>query len=257
MSRQIIILAAGKGTRMAAMQNTEKPLPKVLIPLRGKPVIKYLLEEVAQVSADTQPIIVVGFQSEAVQQELGSDFLYALQTDQNGTGHAVLATRPQVKAGNIIVLYGDMPFVTAQSLQKLIDLHEQNGAKLSMFTGIVPNYDGVYDHFKGFGRIIRDANSHIKKIQEFADCTDEQKQITEVNPGIYMFNSDWLWPHLEQIGSANAQGEVYLTDIIEIAIRDGQKIESLPIAPEEIYGINTPDHLAHAQTLIADEKGSD
>ncbi len=251
MSRQIVILAAGKGTRMAG--STPEPMPKVLIPLRGKPVIKYLLEEVALVAQDTKPIIVVGFMNELVKQELREEYLYALQTKQLGTGHAVMAAKPQITADNFIVLYGDMPFVTATSLQKLIDLHEQNGAKLSMFTGIVPNFEGVYEHFKGFGRIIRDENSHIAKIQEFADCSDEQKQITEVNPGIYMFNSEWLWPHLEQVGSKNAQGEMYLTDIVEIAIQDGQKIESLPIAPEEIYGINTPDHLAHAQTLISEE----
>jgi bifunctional UDP-N-acetylglucosamine pyrophosphorylase/glucosamine-1-phosphate N-acetyltransferase len=246
MSRQIVILAAGKGTRMAS------PIPKVLIPLRGKPVIKYLLEEVADIAQDTKPIIVVGFQSEVVKQELGGEYLYAMQTEQLGTGHAVMSARAHVTADNFIVLYGDMPFVTAASLQKLIELHEHNGAKLSMFTGIVPNFEGVYEHFKGFGRIIRDDNSHIAKIQEYSDCSDEQKQITEVNPGIYMFSAEWLWPHLEKIGSKNAQGEIYLTDIIEIAIRDGQKIESLPIAPEEIYGINTPDHLAHAQTLIED-----
>lgn len=244
MSRQIVILAAGKGTRMAS------PIPKVLIPLRGKPVIKYLLEEVTEVEQDTKPIIVVGFMNELVKEQLGSEYLYAEQTEQLGTGHAVIAARSSVTAKNFIVLYGDMPFVTAVSLKKLIDLHEHNEAKVSMFTAIVPNFEGVYEHFKGFGRIIRDGNSHIAKIQENADASEEQKAITEVNPGIYMFNSEWLWPNLEKVGSGNVQGEIYLTDIIELAIQDGQKIESLPIAPEEIYGINTPDHLAHAQTLI-------
>lgn len=245
MSLQIVILAAGKGTRMAS------PIPKVLIPLRGKPVIKHLLEEVVKIESETPPIIVVGFQHELVEQELGSSYLYAIQTEQNGTGHAVLAARKLVTADNFIVLYGDMPFVSAASIKKLINLHEINEAKLSMFTAAVPNFDGVYSHFCGFGRIIRDSDKHISKIQEFVDCTDEQKSITEVNPGMYMFNSEWLWPHLEKIGKGNAQGEMYLTDIIEIAIRDGQTIESLLIAPEEMYGINTPDHLAHAQILIS------
>lgn len=244
MSRQIVILAAGKGTRMGAQ------IPKVLIPLHDKPVIEHLLEGVAKVETDTKPIIVVGFQNELVKQELGSNYLYALQTEQFGTGHAVMAARDLVTAQNFIVLYGDMPFVSAASINKLIDLHESNNAKISMFTAIVPNFEDTYEHFKGFGRIIRDENSHIARIQEFADCSDEQKQITEVNPGIYMFNSAWLWPHLEKIGSQNAQGEMYLTDIVELAIQDGQKIESLPIAPEEIYGINTPEHLEYAKDLI-------
>lgn len=244
MSRQIVILAAGKGTRMGAQ------IPKVLIPLHDKPVIGHLLGEVAKVAIDTKPIIVVGFQNELVKQELGPEYLYALQTEQFGTGHAVMAARDLVTAENFIVLYGDMPFVSSSSINKLIDLHESNIAKVSMFTAIVPNFENEFEHFNGFGRIIRDENSHIAKIQEFADCSDEQKQITEVNPGIYMFNSAWLWPHLEKIGSRNAQGEMYLTDIVELAIQDVQKIESLPIAPEEIYGINTPEHLAYAKDLI-------
>lgn len=248
MSRQIVILAAGKGTRMAG--STPEPMPKVLIPLRGKPVINYLLEEVSCIASDTNPVIVVGYMREVVERELGPDFIYALQTEQNGTGHAVLAARGKVSADNFIVLYGDMPFVTGTSLQKLVDLHEQTGSKISMFTGIAPSFEGIYEHFNGFGRILRNDAGNIFKIQEFADCNEEQKKIKEINPGIYMFNSQWLWPHLEKIGSENAQGEIYLTDIVELAIKDGQKIESLPIAPEEIYGINTPDHLAHAQTLI-------
>lgn len=249
MSRQIVILAAGKGTRMAGA--TPEPMPKVLIPLRGKKaVIKHLLEQVNQVKTDSPPIIVVGFESEKVKQELGGKYLYALQEKQNGTGHAVMAAKDLVTAENFVVLYGDTPFIRASSLQRLIDLHERNAAKLSMFTAIVPDFKDDYEHFLGFGRIIRDDHEHILKIQEYADCSEQEKQITEVNPGIYMFNSNWLWPHLAKIGTKNAQHEIYLTDIIEIAIRDGQKIESLPIAPEEIYGINTPDHLAYAKTIL-------
>jgi bifunctional UDP-N-acetylglucosamine pyrophosphorylase / glucosamine-1-phosphate N-acetyltransferase len=248
MSKQIVILAAGKGTRMAG--STPTVMPKVLIPLGDKPVISHLLEEVKKIKTDTPPIIVVGFEAEQVKRELGSDYLYAEQTQQNGTGHAVLCAKELVTAENFIVLYGDMPFVSAASINRLVDLHESNNAKVSMFTAIVPHFEDEYEHFLGFGRIIRDDKEHISKIQEYVDCNDEQKQIMEVNPGIYMFNSEWLWPHLSQVGSKNAQGEIYLTDIVEIAIADGQKIESLPIAPEEIYGINTPDHLAHARSIV-------
>ncbi len=249
MSRQIVVLAAGKGTRMQGA--TPEPIPKVLIPLRGeKAVIKFLLDQVEQIKCDTPPVIVVGFESERVKAELGDKYLYALQAEQKGTGHAVMAAKDMVTANNFIVLYGDMPFVQSSSLQRLIDLHEHNNAKLSMFTAIVPDFEGDYEHFRGFGRILRDDHEHISKIQEYVDCSEDQKQITEVNPGIYMFNSEWLWPHLARIDSQNAQHEIYLTDIIEIAIHDGQKIESLPIAPEEIYGINTPDHLTYVKSLI-------
>lgn len=229
---------------------TPMPIPKVLIPLKdNKAVIKYLLANIKPIETNTPPIIVVGFESEQVKQELGDSYLYALQAEQNGTGHAVQAAKDLVTAENFMVLNGDMPFLTSTSLQKLIEIHESSSAKISMFTSIVPNYEGVHEHFLSFGRIIRDAAGHIQKIQEYVDCTEEQKQITEVNTGEYMFNSEWLWPHLEKIGSHNAQGEVYLTDIVELAIKDGQKIQSLSIAPEEVFGINTPDHLAHAQTM--------
>jgi bifunctional UDP-N-acetylglucosamine pyrophosphorylase / glucosamine-1-phosphate N-acetyltransferase len=246
MSRQIIILAAGKGTRMSS------PIPKVLIPLKDKPVIRHLLAEVSKVPQKEPPIIVVGFEAEKVKSELGGDFIYALQTEQNGTGHAVLAAKDSVTADNVIVLYGDMPFISCESLEDLINLHEPRQGKISMFTAIVPNFEGAYEHFKGFGRIIRDAKGSIVKIREYSDASVDEKKIREVNPGIYMFNSEWLWKHLAGIDSKNAQGEFYLTDIIEIAIADGQSIASLPIAPEEIYGINTPDHLAHAHTLISE-----
>ncbi len=249
MSRQIVILAAGKGTRMAAV--TPEPFPKVLIPLNGdKAVIKYLLEQVDQIETNTPPIIVVGFESEKVKQELGDNYLYALQTEQKGTGHAVRSARDLVTAENFVVLNGDMPFISSVSIQKLIDLHESNQAKITLFTVTVPNFEGVYEHFLGFGRIIRNPDGQIIKIQEYADCNEEQKQITEVNTGEYMFNTQWVFSHLGEIGSTNAQHEIYLTDIVEIAIRDGQKIESLAIDPIEMFGINTPDHLAHAKSML-------
>jgi bifunctional UDP-N-acetylglucosamine pyrophosphorylase / glucosamine-1-phosphate N-acetyltransferase len=249
MSRQIVILAAGRGTRMAGA--TEEPMPKILLPLQGdKAVVKYLLEQVNQIQTDTPPIIVVGFESEKVKAELGEKYLYAEQTQQKGTGHAVSCVKDLITTENFVVLNGDMPFISSKSIQQLIDLHESAQPKITMFTARVPNYEGVYAHFESFGRIIRDASGNIIKIQEFADCSEDQQKITEVNTGEYMFNSAWLWPHLEKIGSENAQHEIYLTDIVEIAIRDNQKIESLSIDPIEIFGINTPDHLAHAQTLV-------
>lgn len=249
MSQQIVILAAGKGTRMGA------DVPKVLLPLGDRPVISRLLEEVRDVPQDTKPIIVFGFMKELVQETLGDQYIYVQQFDQRGTAHAVLSAKSAVTAENFIVLYGDMPFTTKESLEKLIELHNSVSAlgepvKVSMFTCTLPSFDGDNEVFQGYGRIIRDENGDIVKIQENKDCSEEQKQITEVNPGIYMFNSKWVWSKLEAIDSTNAQSEFYLTDIVELAIKDGQQIQSLPIAPDEVYGINTPEHLLHAKTLI-------
>lgn len=243
MTRQIIILAAGKGTRMGS------PIPKVLIPLDDKPVISHLLEEVARVEKQEPPIVVVGFQHELVRETLGDNFLYALQLEQKGTAHAVLSARSLVSADNIIVLYGDMPFVSASSISQLINLHEDKQARISMFTASVPSFEGDYGNFNGFGRIIRSETGSIEQIKEFADASYEERSIQEINPGIYMFSSEWLWPRLERIGRKNAQGEFYLTDIVEIAIDEGTGVNSIAIAPEEIFGINTPEHLAHALLL--------
>lgn len=245
MSQQIVILAAGRGTRMGV------DMPKVLLPLReGQPVISHLLEGIKDVSQDTAPIIVVGFQEELVKETLGDSYIYVTQFDQKGTAHAALSAKPVVTAENVIVLNGDMPFISKHTLNNLSEQHTANSAKVSMLTCELPNFEGDYANFISYGRIVRDAEGHIVKVQEYKDCNDEQKQITEVNTGEYMFNSAWLWDKLEQIGSSNSQHEFYLTDIVEIALADGQKIQSLPVAPEEIYGINTPDNLVYAKSLL-------
>jgi bifunctional UDP-N-acetylglucosamine pyrophosphorylase / glucosamine-1-phosphate N-acetyltransferase len=244
MSQQIVILAAGKGTRMGA------EVPKVLLPLHDKPVIAYLLDEISDTPQDTAPIIVVGFKAELVKETLGDEYIYVTQFDQKGTAHAVRSAKDAVIAENFIVLYGDMPFIRKESLAKLIDLHNTNQAKLSMFTAVLPNFENQFAHFLSFGRIIRDEDGEIIKIQEYKDCSDEQKEITEVNPGIYMFQSSWLWDKLAQIRDHNTQHEFYLTDIVELAIKDGATVYSLSITPEEVYGINNPDDLEFARNLI-------
>lgn len=244
MSKQIVILAGGKGSRMGS------PIPKVLIPLKGKPIIKHLLNQVEKITQDTAPVIVVGFKSDLVKNSLGKKYIYAFQAEQNGTAHAVLTAKPHITAENIVVLCGDMPFLTSASLQKLTELHEQNGSTISMFTGFVPNFEGVNEHFRSFGRILRNEDGEVVAIKEFADATEEEKEIREVNPGMYIFNTAWLWKHMEEIGKANAQGEFYLTDIIEVAIKDGKHISSFSILPEEMIGINTPDQLSYAHSLV-------
>lgn len=243
MSQQIVILAAGKGTRMGIDS------PKVLLPLHDKPVVRHILEEVKSVPQDSKPIIVVGFQEQLVKDTLGPDYIYVTQIDQKGTAHAVLSAKPAVTADNFIVLNGDMPFTKQESLLKLIESHSIHKAMVSMFTVSLPNFKDEYAHFLSWGRIIRDEDGQIIKIQEYKDSNEEQKLITEVNTGTYMFNSEWLWDKLQKIGDNNAQHEFYLTDIIELAIADGQHINSLVISAKEAYGINNPDDLDFARKL--------
>ena len=245
MSTQIVVLAAGKGTRMG-----DQPWPKVLAPLKGRPLISYILDEVKQLELSQKPIIVVGFMQDKVRQVLGDGYLYAVQEQQLGTGHAVAMAKSLVSADNLVVLYGDTPFISAHSLKNLIQAQELTGDKLSMFTTTVKNFEGQFKPFEKFGRIIRSQSGDILKITEYKDCTEEEKKITELNPGIYCFNSQWLWDNIVRINKDNAQGEYYLTDLLEVAVSQGERVNSLPINPNEVLGINTWEDHGHAENLL-------
>jgi len=225
-------------------------VPKVLVMLKNKPLILYLLDEVSKINQLAKPIIVVGYKHEKVEAVLGDGYIYALQAEQKGTAHAVLAAKGKVRAENILVLYGDVPFLKAESLKRLIRLHYNNKSKLTMFTTTVPNFQGEYAPFVHFGRIIRGSAGSIIKITEYKDATEEERKIKEVNPGIYMFNTKWLWENIGDIRNNNAQGEYYLTDMIEAAIKQDLRIESLPIDPKEVLGINTIEQLRQAENLV-------
>lgn len=244
MSQQIVILAAGKGTRMGG------DLPKVLLPLtNNEPIILHLLHQIEDLPQDTKPIIVVGFKKEMVMEALGDEYIYVTQIDQKGTGHAVLSAKDVIAADSFIVLNGDMPFTTKESLRQLIQSHHEQNAKVSMVTVKLPNFEDSYKYFLSWGRILRNTEGEITKIKEYKDCSEAEKQITEVNTGTYMFNSAWIWDKLALITDNNNQHEFYLTDIVELAIKDGQKVNSLSIEPKEAYGINNPEDLEFARKL--------
>lgn len=243
---QFIILAAGKGTRL-----NREDLPKVLVPFKDRPLIWHLLAQISKIAKNQKPIIVVGFMAEKVKTALGTRYEYALQEPQLGTAHAVKAAKSKVmKAENILVLYGDMPFITEEPLRKLIRLHHDKKANLSMFTATVPNFEGQYENLSRFGRIIRNFKKEIIKITEFKDASDSEKQIKEVNPGIYMFKAEWLWENIKKIKNKNAQKEYYLTDIVEIAIQAKEPIYSLDIPPREVMGINSAEDLKRAEEMV-------
>ncbi len=240
MRNQIVILAAGKGTRMGS------DMPKVLVMLKNKPLILHLLGELENISQLIKPVVVVGYRSSQVKSVLGEGFLYAYQEQQLGTGHALMCAETKVNAGNILVLYGDMPFIKAESIKRLLKLHHERQAVMSMFTASVENFAN-YPSLHKYGRIIRSAHGNIVKITEYKDATESERGIREVNPGIYMFKTEWLWQHIGQLKNLNAQQEYYLTDMVEVALADGQDIESLQIHPSEVVGINTQDELAAAE----------
>jgi bifunctional UDP-N-acetylglucosamine pyrophosphorylase/glucosamine-1-phosphate N-acetyltransferase len=240
-----VILAAGYGTRM------KSSLPKVMHSLLGRPMIEWALLAANSVSL-SGPIVVVGHGSEQVMSHLGDRASYARQEELLGTGHAVMQAGPH--AGNgvdndvdaVLVTYGDMPLLQAETLQSLIDLfteaQQEGNLAVAMLTV-------TRDDPQGFGRIARDETGEIVAIVEESDCTPEQLAIRELNPGVYCFDATWLWDNLPKI-TVSSKGEYYLTDMIGLGVQQGKRIVSLDAPPDELNGVNTRIHLAEATAVL-------
>lgn len=238
MKLSAVILAAGQGTRM------KSSLPKVLHPLLGKPMAWYALEATRQVTGSL-PVMVVGHAADQVRQVLANQAKFVLQQPQLGTGHAVMQAEPVLadKADLVLVTYADMPLLTAETLAKLVESAQAHTGPVSMLTIFT-------DETRGFGRIVRDANGKVSAIVEEAQATPEQLAIHELNPGVYCFRTDWLWPALKRI-QLSPKGEYYLTDLVGIAVEDGFAIQTMSVEdPSEMIGINTRLHLAQAEALL-------
>ena len=149
----------------------------------------------------------------------------------------------KIKSDNVLVLYGDMPFISAESLKALISMQFKTSPAVSMLTVQTPNFRGIYASLEHYGRIIRDTAHQVAGVVEFKDASAGQKKIKEVNPGIYMFKTKWLWDNLEKIGNKNNQREYYLTDIVALAVSQGLKIQSLMVEPKEVVGINSREKI--------------
>ncbi|MDR0299644.1 MAG: bifunctional UDP-N-acetylglucosamine diphosphorylase/glucosamine-1-phosphate N-acetyltransferase GlmU [Streptococcaceae bacterium] len=238
MKKFAIILAAGQGTRM------KSDLPKVLHKLADKPMVSHVLDNFKKLSLD-ETFVVVGFGSDKVIEALPEDVRYVEQLEQNGTGHAVGMVRPLLGTveGMTIVAYGDMPLITAESLQKLMDFHEESASTATVLTGIATNPFG-------YGRIIRE-NGEVTKIVEQKDATDDEKAVTEVNTGIYVFDNRKMFMALSQLKTDNAQGELYLTDVVEILKNAGDKVSAYTLENfDESLGINDRVQLAQAEKTL-------
>ncbi len=229
----VIILAAGKGTRM------KSDLPKVLHPFAGEPLVAHVARTAREI-ADTA-VAVVGYKAEMVQEALaGTGTLFAEQREQLGTAHAVMQARAALGGfdGKVVVLSGDVPRVRAATVRRLLTLAAESGAAVTLLSA---ECQGP----AGYGRIIRDAGGAVSAIVEERDASPAQKAITEINGGIYVFDTAFLWSALEQIRPANDQKEYYLTDAVKIALAQGKTVAALKL-PDigEIAGVNTVDELA-------------
>jgi bifunctional UDP-N-acetylglucosamine pyrophosphorylase/glucosamine-1-phosphate N-acetyltransferase/UDP-N-acetylglucosamine pyrophosphorylase len=229
-----VVLAAGKGTRM------KSELPKVLAPVCGRPMIRYVVD--ALLEADVAPVVVVvGYRSDLVRQELADvpQVEFAEQAEQLGTGHAVMMCRDHLAAhhGPVVVVTGDSPMLQASSVRKLLEAFRAEGAACAL--GTVQRDDPT-----GFGRIVRDPEGRFVGIVEEKDATPEQRAIREVNPSTYLFDAQALLEALDQLRSDNAQREYYITDCPEILLRAGRKVLALDVLdPSEALSVNTLEDL--------------
>ena len=236
---RIIILAAGKGTRM------NSDLPKVLHKLNGKALLDFVLDE-SELLNPKETILVVGFKKEQVisHTKHRANLKYATQMEQLGTGHAVLQTGDLLKnkEGHILILYGDVPNIKESTLRPIIDDHLINNRDLTLITAEI-------DDPTGYGRIIRDENDDLLKIVEEKDCTDDERKIKEWNPGIYIFKIPEVFEILNNIKTNNASKEYYLTDAIGLAQQSKMEIKAIKIAnSNEVVGVNTADQLEELES---------
>jgi len=234
-----VLLAAGQGTRM------KSDLPKVLHPLAGKPMLWYALQAMNQASTG-KTVVVVGHGAEQVREFVGGQALCALQEPQLGTGHAAMQAEAALKgkADYVIVTYADMPLLRGETFAQLVETQKQNSGPLSMLTVIA-------DDPRGFGRIVRKDDGTVAAIVEEYVATPEQKEIKELNVGAYCFSADWLWEALGRIEKNPKKGEYYLTDTVELAVKDGLPVQALVHDNlQETIGINTRVHLAEADAAM-------
>lgn len=238
MTLAVVTLAAGKGSRM------KSDLPKVLHPLAGQPMLAHVLSSAAQLG-DAKQHVVIGHGAEKVREQIsGFDVSWAMQTEQKGTGHAVAQAMPEVDSeATVLVLYGDVPLIQTDTLQKLLDETHQ-GQNLALLT--VELADPT-----GYGRIVRDAADNIQAIVEHKDATPEQHQIREVNTGILAVSARLLNEWLPKLSSNNAQGEYYLTDIIAMAVDHGVAVRAIhPRDEYEVQGVNDRLQLAELERVF-------
>lgn len=242
-----LVLAAGKGTRM---QDGDLDAPKVMRLACGKPLLWYVLEAISFIDKkDT--ILIVGYKKESVI-SVFDEYPYALQEKQLGTGHAVMSATHYIDShkGAILVCYGDMPAIKAHVYKELVNLHIENGNDCTILTA-----KSTLDI--AFGRIIRGDDGSFMHVIEEKDCTPEQLKITELNTGVYVFNTEKMLKALSNITNSNSQGEYYLTDVPMIMRKSGEKIGLLcKELGDDIIGVNTREHLEKVEKILRRRKAT-
>lgn len=232
-----VIMAAGKGTRM------KSKLPKVMHSLAGKPLIKHVLDTVSIVGI-CRPLVIVGHGRECIEASIKQRANIVIQTEQLGTGHAVIQALPYMEgAQTVLVLSGDQPLLKPETLQALIDLHLAQGASATVLTA------NMVQPF-GYGRVVKDGEALLKIVEE-KDATSDERLIKEINTGTYCFNGLALKEALKKITPQNAQGEYYLTEVFDVLLKNGEKMLTYCTSDSnEALGINSRSQLAEAETIL-------
>jgi len=238
-TRYAIILAAGKGTRM------KSKLYKVLHPVCGKPMVEHIINRVEE-TKPAEIVTIVGHGADKVQSQLGERSQYALQAEQLGTGHAVMQAAEFLngKKGTTLVISGDTPLLTSETLDELFEYHQGKGASATILTAHAEDPTG-------YGRILRDRVGIVDRIVEQKDATHEEAQVKEINTGTYCFDNELLFDALTKLNTDNAQGEYYLTDIIEILKDEGKNVAAYQTQDfNESLGVNDRVALAEANRIM-------
>lgn len=231
-----VVLAAGKGTRM------QSELPKVMHTILSETMVEHVLTNLNTIKVD-QTVVVVGHGAELVQACLKDSVSYAVQSEQLGTGHAVMQSLPLLPIeGDSLILYGDTPCIQAETMANLYEVNKN--VELTVLTAILEDP-------ARYGRIVRNKKGQIEKIVEYKDCTDDQKLIKEINTGIYCVKNKVLHEYLAMISNDNAAKEYYLTDLIEIGLKHGLNMQAIPVDDvNEVMGVNDRVDLAKASQWI-------
>lgn len=235
MSIKVIILAAGKGTRMKSQT------PKVLHEILNKKLIDFPIDLSNQIT-DSKPVVVVGHKSEQVVNHISERAIISEQKEQKGTGHAVKCALDNIeKSDDVVILCGDTPLITASSLKKMLNIYKNCDAVIM---------GSIADNPSGYGRIALDSDGNFEKIIEHKDCTDEELKIDRINAGIYIIKGKYLIDYIDSSSTDNSQNEYYLPDVFSIMRKKGLRVEVLYCPFEETLGVNTRLQLEDARKIL-------
>jgi UDP-N-acetylglucosamine diphosphorylase/glucosamine-1-phosphate N-acetyltransferase len=247
----VVILAAGKGKRM---KNPD--LPKVLVALNGKELLGHVLDMTSSLNPSRNVVVAGHFKEKVIDFARGTypelNIEFVIQSEQLGTGHAVDMARHELSDfdGEVLILAGDVPLLSAETIQKFIDYHYSNNLDCSVLSTIAPDPTG-------YGRIVRDKSGDFQRIVEQKDASEEEKQIDEINSGVYFVDAGLLFDSLKNVSNENAQGEYYLTDIVAILKANGKSVGAFSGADyDELLGINSPEQLQEAEKVLARMKNN-